>query len=842
MIQTEITRILTRKSLGLTFVLSAAAMAFAQQKINVSGSIVDQQNNPVPYASVSFSNKANAAFNDAALTDESGFYTLELVPGNYDVTVEAIDFKRRTANKQISTAGNIGNISVEAESSTTLTPTQNIEGVVISAPASRPYRVELDKKVYDPSQDIISKGGNLQDVLSNVPSVSVETDGTVSMRGNTNVRFLINGKPSSMLGIDDGANAMQSIPADQIDRIEVITNPSSKFEASGTAGILNIILKKSRRMGFNGSVTGSVGYLPNTSLNTNLSWRRGNLTWFLNGGGGYRKSKGVNNYDARFEDRGILKQMLTQVSDSESNNEMNNFNGTAGMVYDFNDRTSANASISFRTYKNDSDDSVDNRMTYNGIDINNTDFDFPLSKLRNTIGTNQNKSFQGDFGLDHKIDDNGQLISMSLSLQKNLSEGESGITEFRNNANYGFDQTVNNTESNTIIGKIDYELPIGENSKIEAGYRFDRNQNDYDYAVWNNGIVNPDFTSVTNYSEMFNAFYVQFKSKIGEKFAYQLGLRDEISKVDVDFKNLVDQEPAIDKAYNNIFPSVFLSYNISDSGQILLNYSKRINRPRSWFLVPMRSYSNNDNIFSGNPNLNPSFVNSFELGYSIQKRKFTINPTVYFNHEEDETQMVNLYNFEKSRFETKPFNIGSEQRYGLDMNFTYDPFSWLKLMGNLDLFGYKSEGDYQYTTLINGVAAPANISFDGNGFSTRSRLTTTFRIDRTFNVQLQGFYRGGTETSSSKTEPMYALNLGASKTIWDGNGTINFNIQDIFDTRSRSYYTFGDGFERKSFMQWMPRTFSLSLTYRFKQGDKVEQPRRKRDTNFEGGDDEMPPM
>ena len=224
--------------------LSAAAFAFAQEKMNVSGQIVDKQNQPVPYASVSFSNKANKLFSDATLTDEKGTYQVALVPGNYDITIEAIDFKKSTLNKQIAKPGSLGNFSVEPEGSLTNTKTQDIQGVTIIAQAVKPYRVEIDKKVYDPSLDIVSKGGNLQDVLSNVPSVTVDTDGTVSMRGNTNVKFLINGKPSSLLGIDDGANALQSIPADQIERIEVITNPSSKFEASGTAGILNIILKK----------------------------------------------------------------------------------------------------------------------------------------------------------------------------------------------------------------------------------------------------------------------------------------------------------------------------------------------------------------------------------------------------------------------------------------------------------------------------------------------------------------------------------------------------------------------------------------------------------------------
>src|SRR5690606_22470026 len=391
----EISSMIRRKTLGLTFVLGAASLAFAQQKVNVSGIIADRQNAAVPYASVTFSHKTNKMFSDAALTDEKGAYSLALVPGTYDVTIEAIDYKKSTINKQISAGGNLGVFTVEAEGSATSGKTQDIQGVVITAAAVKPYRVELDKKVYDPSTDIISKGGNLQDVLTNVPSVSVETDGTVSMRGNSNVRFLINGKPSALLGIDSGANALQSIPADQIERIEVITNPSSKFEASGTAGILNIILKKSKGMGFTGSVTGSIGYCPTTNLNTSLSWRKGSWTWFLNGGGGYRESEGRNESDTRFFDAvtGATTSYFEQNSLNKSEND--NYNATAGFSVDITDRTTFNLSGMGRAYKSFSDNNVDN-ISYNAARI------VDGFTQTNALGNSRNFTVQGDAGLDHK--------------------------------------------------------------------------------------------------------------------------------------------------------------------------------------------------------------------------------------------------------------------------------------------------------------------------------------------------------------------------------------------------------------------------------------------------------
>lgn len=854
--KTEIVNIFTRKTLGLTLVLSAAAMAFAQEKAGVSGTIVNKKNQPVPYASVTFSNKANSALSDAVLTDEKGQYKLQLAPGDYNITVEAIDYKKSVVSKNITTAGNIGALSIEAEATSTIDgKTKEIQGVVITASAAKPYKVELDKKTYDPSQDIVSKGGNLQDVLTNVPSVSVDTDGTVSMRGSTNVKFLINGKPSSLLGIDDGANALQSIPADQIERIEVITNPSSKFEASGTSGILNIILKKSKKVGFNGSVVGSLGYFPRTSLNANLSWRKNNWTWFVNGGGGYTENRTKNNAETTYHTlnfpeidpiKGAPNVPVHQYQNSINKTYNKNYNLSAGFVYDLSDKTSINLTGLVRTFEGDGNELVntyDSFYKYTGNSTNPWNLLNPYT-LRDSKTIFNNLAFQGDVGLDHKFDDNGQNLSLSLSLQRNRSNNNADILESVDAVPSVQDITRRHSVSKTIIGKADYELPIGENSKLEAGYRLDVNDNTYNNFVSstsNNPLI-PNYNNNTDYREIFNAFYVQFKSKIGN-LGYQVGLRDELSNVRINYISQNPNNAPLNKPknYNNLFPSVFLSYDISKNNQILVNYSRRIDRPRSFFMVPFPNYSNNQNIFEGNIDLNPSYVDSYEVGYNLTRKKFTINPTLYFRHATDDTKML-VYRPDESQrvFYTKPENLGNDDRYGLDLNFTYDPFAWFKIMGSVDLFGYKTTGIASYTTKdINGAYQTRTLDFTGSGFSTRLRLNTTFRLDKTLSVQLQGFYRGGQKTASQDRKDMYALNFGASKTIWKGDGTISFNIQDIFNTRGMEVYNYSNDYTRSSFMQWQPRQFSISLTYRFKQGEKIEQPKRKKDINSNENKDDQ---
>ncbi|MGH1516344.1 TonB-dependent receptor domain-containing protein [Chryseobacterium sp. JK1] len=840
--KTEIVNIFTRKTLGLTFVLSAAALAFAQEKAGVSGTIVNKKNQPVPYASVTFSNKANKSLSDAVLTDEKGQYKIQLTPGDYDIAVEAIDYKKSIVNKSIAASGNIGALSIEPEATTTLDgKTNEIQGIVITAASTKPYKVELDKKTYDPSQDIVSKGGNLQDVLTNVPSVSVDTDGTVSMRGSSNVKFLINGKPSALLGIDDGANALQSIPADQIDRIEVITNPSSKFEASGTAGILNIILKKNKKTGFNGSVTGTLGYLPQTALNTNLSWRKGKFTWFLNGGGGYRESKNTNRNDALFNS-GINKETHNE---SISKNKNDNYNATGGITYDISEKTSVNASGTVRTFDSD-----------NKGNINYFDNPFAggtIFRQRTSLGNGNNLAFQGDFGLDHKFDDKGQNLSLSLSLQRNRSNTDSNINDTKDGAFQLLNIIDQNTINKSVIAKADYELPLGENSKLEAGYRLDANNNDYSNQVLQsttNNLAAPGldylkkYTYDATYKEMFNAFYLQFKSKIG-KLGYQLGLRDEISNVDINYLNRDGDAIIKSKNYNNLFPSVFLSYDIAKDNQFLVNYSRRIDRPRSFFLIPNPNYSDNQNIFDGNIDLNPSYVDSYEIGYNFSKKTFNINPTLYYRHTTDDVKMlvydqeatttINGVNQTLTTFHTKPINLGTDDRIGMDLNFSWDATKWLKFLGNVDVFRYKTDGVYFDPDIMKEPT-----SFEGKGFSSRARLTSTFKVDKTFSFQLQGFYRGAQKTQSIDRKDMYALSLGASKTIWSGNGTISFNIQDIFNTRAMRSTAYGSNYVRDSYMQWQPRQFALSLTYRFKQGEKVDQPKKKKDINSNAaGDDQQ---
>lgn len=699
---------------------------------------------------------------------------------------------------------------------------KNIQEVVITAKSNAPYKVELDKKVYNVDQDLTSKGGTLQDVLSNVPSVNVESDGSVSMRGNSNVKFLINGKPSSVLGIsDDTSNALKSIPADQIERIEIITNPSSKFEAEGTAGILNIILKKNKKFGFNGSVNGSLGYFPASMLNTNLAWNYGKWNWFANGGGGISRPETETSSEIFYKNTGENLLMTNR-----RNPEMKNYNFSTGVGYQFSDKTSANASISLHQMEMEPNTLQDNHSNLTG------------TTFRESLGDELNKNLQIDANFEHKFNEKGHIINLSGSFQDAKNNSESNIADNRNATQTLYNYlNISDFAQKTWIAQLDYELPIGENSKLEAGARYDNRKNEifnaYSGGLGGTLIPIADVTGNHLYGEKNAAFYAQFKSKIGN-FGYQLGLRNEIININIDTQNAVLGQTKTEKNYSEFFPSVFLSYDITDNSQFSLNYSRRIRRPRSLETIPVMRMQNDPNRFMGNANLNPSFVNSFELAYNYTRQKWNISPTLYYQKTNDAVSFISEERTYLNPFTglmadyilSTPYNIGKESRYGLDLNYSISPLSWLRFFGNLNLFRYQNE------TSHNG----GTIKHEGN--SSMARLTAAIRLDKTLNVQLQGHFRGGQKTYTTQSKDSYSLNFGISKSLWNNAGNIAFNVQDIFNTRKMRAYTDTDSFTRYNEMQMMPRQFTLSLSYRF--GDRTDRNNKpKTPRRDQQGDDDM---
>jgi iron complex outermembrane recepter protein len=802
-----------KKIISFTLALFTAISLVAQMKINISGQLQDNNQNLLPYASIIFINTENENLNDAVLCDANGKFEIQIIPGRYQMTLEAVNTPKQSLEKTFMKNTNLGFITLTDNNS----PQKNtkekvIDEVVVKATKSI-YKVEIDKKVYSVDQDLTVKGGNLQDILNNVPSVNVDVDGSVSMRGNSNIRILINGKPSSMFGNSDDASAMRAIPADMIEKVEVITNPSAKYEAAGTAGILNIILKKTKVLGFNGSVEGTLGYLPRTGLNTNLNWTKGNYSWFVNGGGGYRENKSTMNTDTYYKQTEANStnpnKELSLIQRGITNSINQNYNANTGLSIELNPKNTINVGATIYYFENESKANIVN--TAQNL-MSSTEYN------RRSVGNATNRMLSAEAGYEHKFEDTGHLLTSNLSIQNFVNHALENIHDEFQQKDFIL---KNNSDNRLFFIKTDYELPLGDAAKLEAGHRFDmRNnitQNYYAQQINNLSITDANNSNMVDYKDKINAAYLNYKNKTN-KLAYQAGLRSEWTLIDIDYASYGQSNQKLSREFINFFPSVFFTYDVAENHQLLLNYSRRINRPDGWRMTPIRRLNNDRNTFVGNASLMPEYINSFEFGYLYNTKKLSINPSLYYQRSTDDITVVTTIENaltpqgdSYSIINTMPMNASTMHKYGLELTSTYNPLPFLKFLANVNAFAYQNNPYIANLPSSNGIAVNAKIN-------------TTLMLSKTFNLQIQDQYSSVRRTLNNTSKAVNSMNIGMNKTFANGNFILTFNVQDVFNTRARMFINDTPEFNRDLYMQMQPRQFSLSLTYKFKNEAKQEKP------------------
>lgn len=807
----------------ILFFLFAPTLLFSQ-KIKVTG-IVTQSGNgtPIPYSSVSLTNTNNETLVFGQLTDNKGKFTLEVPPGEYNITVDQAGYESYFDQKNLFVNTFLGKLSMEPSGNV-----KDIDAIVIQG--TKPiYKVELDKKVYDVSQDLTAKTGTLSDVMQNVPSVSVDVEGTVSLRGNENVKILIDGKPSAMLGINDTAEALKSISAAMVDKIEVVTNASARYEASGTAGIINIITKKNVKKGLTGNfqVLGGTPQLYGT--NVNLGYGKEKWNWFANAGFRYGKNNGnVKNQYTGYDTNGLQDEYSEQ--NSKRNRERTSFNANTGFNFDFDKNNSLSTSIGYKY-------NISNYLstTY----YNNTYFPSLLQTFseRKERQNRNNYGIDGNLNFTHKFSKKNNTLTVDGTFNYSVDNSDSNIFDNKLGKNKN-----NNTQTGFML-KSDYVLPFKEGSQLEAGVRTDFSKIKTDFSLdeltsgnthW---INNPEYTDKTNYEENILSAYLQYGNKWGN-FSFLAGLREETSFIIVQSEK---SQSDTHKNYTDLFPTLHLNYDVTEKSQIQLSYSRRINRPKSRMLVSYKNLSDDKNTFSGNPDLDPSYTNSFELGYNIQYRVWGITPSIYYQRTEDPFQKVTISD-PLGNLNTSPINLGHENRYGGELSYTINPYKWWRIFGDVNLFQYKNYGSHTYQKLdpITQTSTSITENLNKSGFTWQTRLNMTVKFPENFNFQLQGNYMAPNKSGQNKNKETFGMDLGLSKDILKGQGTILFNIQDVFKSRKRKTDTWGADFYRYSEMQWRPRQFTISFTYRINK-ENAKKGKKNRQENSIGNslDDDM---
>ena len=666
--------------------------------------------------------------------------------------------------------------------------------------------------------------------MQNVPSVQVDGEGNVSLRGNENVRILIDGKPSSLVGISDPATALQSLPADVVERIEVVTNPSARFEAEGSAGIINIILKKGKMQGFNGSINVNGGIPTNAGISANLNYRTGKWNLFTNLSYRYaERDREGSSYTTRFDSLGIPRY---EDMNSEATRINNGYNIMLGTEYYLDDRNTFTISGSYRNGKNE-----------NQSELRYIDFDENLNQtatsLRTEFEEEDDYNAEGNFNYKHEFLDPGHEFSVDVrgTYSEETEIGDlNEVGEFVNSTERSFSSEY----QNRVIVSADYVYPFGEKGRFELGARGQIEGTLTDFKVdslssdgW---VSNPNFSNRTDYRQNVYAAYAQYGQGFGN-FSFFAGLRMENS--DITVKSILN-ESTTRKNYVDFFPSLFLNYEFENENQLQLSYSRRVRRPRGWDLIPFTSYSNNRNLFMGNPNLDPQYTDSYELSYVAKIGKLMVTPNAYYSQTQDNIQRYQSIN-ENGALVTRPINVGTEERYGGDLTFTYRPWKWWNIMGNVNLFGYKTEGEYTDTYVNNaGETVSTTTNFDGVGFSWFGRLSNTFTLPSKFSVQLSGDYRGGMKTAQSERKPMYAVDLSVNKDFLKDKATLTLSVRDLFNTRAFEMESFGEDFYLESRNRWNVRSINLTFTYRFNQSkkdQKREQGEQSNEFEIQGGGD-----
>lgn len=802
---------------ALAFMLVSYSGMAQMAKVTVSGKIYEKSTNtPLEYATVVLKNVENPEIVVGGVTNEAGNFKIDVVKGTYNISYEFISLKTIVVNnKVINSDTDFGTVYLEPDVS------QLKEVVLISEKSTVEFK--LDKRVYNVGQDMIVKGGTISDVLDNVPSVTVDPDGTIALRGNENVKILIDGRPSGLAGINI-ADALKLLPADSVEKVEVITNPSARYDAEGGGGIINIVLRKGKAQGVNGSFIASIGDPEAYGLSSNLNFRGEGFNVFSNFGYNYRNSPGNSINNSEYFDK-TTGATTSFVNESRTNDRLNKgFNANFGIDLFLNKTTNWTHSLTF------------NRNT--GENPDNVFFsNFDPSKNPTFIRNRFNDQFSKEYSLEYATNFTKQFkkedhkLTVDVAVSQNRDDENSVIyDQILNNPSSLFTETtLNNQKQQRNLLQTDYVLPIGQNGRFEAGYRGSFQKNLTDFKIFPNTL----YSNTLEYNEFINAMYVQYGNKIN-KFSYFLGLRYEDSNIDV---NSISSNDYNTKKYDNFFPTATLNYDIDKESNVSISYSKRINRPRGRFLNPFSSYSSNINVFQGNPDLNPTYTNAFEIGYLKRWQKVTLNSSAYVNLTDDSFQFIRkesgLFVSGVPVILSTPINLSKETRMGFEFNVNYSPYKWWKLNGNFNLFRNETTGDYSYVDYLDQTVVQ-NFDNSTNAWFTRisSKINLPYKID----WQTNATYNAPQTTAQGKRLDMTSVNLAFSKDVLKDKGTIALNVSDVFNTRKRRYSTdIPNLVSSYSEFQWRERQVTLSFTYRFnKKKDRDSNQRRE-----DGGDEMM---
>ena len=769
----------------------------AQTTVEITGSLIENNSSqPIPYATVVVKDKITKQNITGIISDDNGKFMVLSPTPNFYLEISFMGFETKTITEFKIQGGktNIGALKLIPDN-------QKLNEIVVTAQTSK-TTFKLDKRVFNVGKDFSTSGASALEVLNNVPSVNVSIEGDVSLRGSAGVQILINGKPSVLA--DQSSNALGTITADMIESIEVITNPSAKYEASGTAGILNIILKKEEKRGWNGSVSANTGSPDNHSLGLSINRRTDDFNFFAQMGAGYRSLP----QNAENTNQNLIIDEVILSQGKEFRNETF-FNITLGTDYHINAFNVLTLSGNFAYEIEDQPSAYQFRI----LDTNDALIS-SWSREENTAATNPKYQFELNYKKQFETNKEHSLQVSALG----SFFGKDQESKFINTLITGADitnaqQTETDFQQADYTFKADYVNPLTEIYTIETGVQYVINDvgNDFEVRdlVDDSYVINENLTNNFDWKQNVLGLYVTTAYEKG-KFGVKLGLRVE----QTDLKTLLTTTNERNaQNYTNVFPSFHSSYKISDNTSIQAGYSRRIFRPRLWDLNPFFNIRNNFNIRAGNPNLQPEFTDSYELTSIYKIGKASLSSSLYYRYT---TQVVErISTFEDNVTFSSPENIGTNSSVGFEMNGKFSPNKWLTLTGDFNLNYFDRIGTFE------------NQDFDFSGSQWSSRMGSKIGLPADIDIEFTGNYQSGFETVQGEQSGYASLDLGVRKKIFKGKVILNLGVRDLFKSRIQERFVNQPTFESYSFSQ-RGRFITFGISYGFGKGEAMTYSGRRR--------------
>lgn len=801
----------------LVIVLSIFGNANSQDrgkiKGKIKGTVLDKKTEqPLASATVQVFSQKDSSLVTGYATDANGYFLIEDIPGGkYYVIISYIGYVNAVAKNVIISPKNpeidFKTVMLEPGSETT----GEIE-VIGEAPI---MQVDAEKKTYNVEKSIVTESGTATDVLKNIPSVTVDQDGNVSLRGSQNVKILINGKPSGMFSGDGNSN-LENIPANSIEKIEIISNPSAKYDPEGTSGIINIVLKENKNFGYNINATATTGTQDKYNGSLGVTLKTEKINFFFNYN--FRSFRMLGNGDG-YRENFFSDSLRYFYQTSNMNNKMLGNFVSGGIDYNFNKMHS----LSFNIGYNNRDRKRNEINEYNNKNINNI-----TTSFFNINSNDEENSNNIDASLNYrgKFDKNKELnSSLSFSGEKE-DENQANRTQYFDNTgnaipNPQLENSASKNTFNLLTFQTDFTNRKSEDTRFEAGYRFSlRNISTnvfYNLFNYSTGNWDPEYlkNNDATYNDYINAVYATYASKFKD-FSWLTGLRLEYTDVrfniqqnNIDYKN----------DYFSFFPSVHIAQKISKDDEFMSNYTRRINRPNLRFLDPFIDYSDPLNLRMGNPYLKPEYINSFEVGYVHYFPTATFTSSVYYRNVQDVINRFRTVDDSSGVTMTTFNNVGNANYYGLEFIIQGNPFKWWSGNANFSYFKMFLKGN-------DGIK-----DFENETYSWTAKLISNFSFPKIFDIQLSYNYFGKTVTAQGEQEPMQSFDIGFKKDFLNKRLSVSFRIQDLFNTQKFSNITNGDGFYSSNMRRRDSRVAFLSITFRFGTDDNKMDKRKKREDN-----------